>query len=241
MRNLSLATVGAVCALVTVAGFVVGIVLSIVGGVQVLIPETGTEGPKWIADVQDAGDLFSVSAWFVVFAGLFGLIALVGFYDALREAGPVMIVAPIAGVVGLTLVTISHVIPIATAHELAPGYSAANEATQASLGVTFDTLASLSGLTNYFGNALGWGVAVPLYAIAILKTSALPRWIGWLGLVVAVFAGWLGLLAPASDVVEGLTSIGFLGFFVFMASMGIAILLRRKQSATELVPASEPR
>lgn len=241
MRNLSLATVGAVCALVTVAGFVVGIVLSIVGGVQVLIPETGTEGLEWIADVQDAGALFSVSAWFVVFAGLFGMVALVGFYDALREAGPVMIIAPIAGVVGLTLVTISHVIPVAMAHELAPAYSEANEATQASLGVTFDTLASLSGLTNYFGNALGWGVAVPLYAIAILKTSALPRWIGWLGLVVAFFAGLLGLLAPASDVVEGLTVIGFVGFFVFLASMGIAILLRQKRSATELAPASEPR
>jgi hypothetical protein len=237
MRNLSLSTVGAVCALVTVAGFVVGIVLSIVGGVQVLIPETGTEGLKWIADVQDAGDLLSVSAWFVVFAGLFGLIALVGFYDVLREAGPVMIVAPIAGVVGLTLVTISHVIPVAMAHELAPGYSAANEATQASLGVTFDTLASLSGLTNYFGNALGWGVAVPLYAIAILKTSALPRWIGWLGLVVAFFAGWLGLLAPALGFVEGITGIGFVGFFVFMASMGIAILRRQKRLAAELAPA----
>jgi hypothetical protein len=244
VRNLSLATVGAVCALVTVVGFVVGIVLSIVGGVQVLIPETGTEGLEWIADVQDAGDLFTVSAWFVVFAGLFGMIALVGFYDALREAGPVTIVAPIAGVVGLTVVTISHVIPVAMAHELAPGYSEATEATQASLGVTFDTLASLSGLTNYFGNALGWGVAVPLYAIAILKTSALPRWIGWLGLVVAFFAGWLGLLAPALGVVEGLTGIGFVGFFVFMASMGIAILLRRNRSTAEqapAVPAGGPR
>lgn len=234
MRNLSLAVVGAVCALITVAGFVVGIVLSIFGGVEVLIPETGTEGVKWIADVQDAGDLFFVSAWFVVFAGLVGLIALVGFYDALRHAGPVMIVAPIAGVVGLTLVTISHVIPVAMAHELAPGYSEANEATQASLGVTFDTFASLSGLTNYFGNALGWGVTVPLYAIAILKTSALPRWIGWLGLVVALLAGWLGLLAPASNAVEGLTGIGFVGFFVFLASMGIAILFRWKRSATQL-------
>jgi len=236
MRNLSLSTLGAVCALVTVAGFVVGIVLSIIGGVEVLIPETGTEGLEWIADVQDAGDLFTVSAWIVVFAGLFGLIALVGFYDALREAGPAMIIAPIAGVVGLTLVTISHVIPVAMAHELAPGYSEANEATQASLGVTFDTLASLSGLTNYFGNALGWGVAVPLYALAILKTSALPRWIGWLGLVVAFFAGWLGLLAPAVGIVEGLTAIGFVGFFIFLASTGIAILLRRSRSAAELAP-----
>jgi hypothetical protein len=36
--------------------------------------------------------------------------------------------------------------------------------------------------------------------------------------VVAVFAGWLGLLAPVSTLVEGLTSIGFVGFFVFMAT-----------------------
>jgi hypothetical protein len=236
MRSLSLSTVGAVCALVAVAGFVVGIVLSISGGVEVLIPETGTEGLEWIADVQDAGDVFSASAWFMVFAGLFALVALVGFYDALREAGPVMIIAPMASVVGLTLVTISHIIPVAMAHELAPAYSEATEATQASLGVTFDTLASLSGLTNYFGNALGWGVAVPLYAIAILTTSALPRWIGWLGLVVAFFAGWLGLLAPAVGFVEGLTGIGFGGFFVFLASMGIAVLLRQKRSATELTP-----
>ncbi len=239
MRSLSLATVDAVCALVTVAGFVVGIVLSIFDGAQVLIPEAGTEGLAWIADVEGAGDVFFVSAWFVVFAGLFGLIALVRFYDVLRQGGPVMLVAPIAGVVGLTMVTISHVIPVALAQEFVPGHSEANEATRASLGVTFDTLASLSGLTNYFGNVLGWGVAVPLYAIAILKTGVLPRWIGWLGLVVAFFAGWVGLVAPASDVAEGLTNIGFVGFFVFLASMGIAILLREKRAATVIVPQVE--
>lgn len=228
MRNLSLATVGAVCALVTVAGFVAGVVLMASSGVETLIPETGEQSLRWIADVEDAGGLFFAGAWLMVFAGLFGLIALVGFYDALRDAGPVMIIAPIAGAVGLTLVTISHVVPVAMAYELAPGYTDATGATQRALAVTTDTLASASLLTNYVGNALGWGVAVPLYAVAILKTSVLPRWIGWLALVVAVFAGWLGLLGPASDVIEGVSSIGFLGFFVFMASMGIAILLRQK-------------
>jgi hypothetical protein len=236
MRNLSLATVGAVCALVTVAGFVVGVALSVSSGVETLIPETGQEGLTWIADVQDAGGLFFVGAWLVVFALLFGLVAFVGFYDALREAGPVMIVAPIAGAVGLTLVTISHVIPVAMAYELAPGYSEASASAQASLGVTLDTLASLSLVTNYVGNALGLGVAIPLYAFAILKTSVLPRWIGWLGLVVAVFAGWLGLLGPASDLVEGISSIGFVAFFVFMASMGVAILLCRERSVADPAP-----
>ena len=232
MKSLSFATVGAVCALVLVAGFVVAVPLMISSGVQTLIPETGEEGLEWIADVEDAGGLFFVGAWLGIFAGLFGLVALVAFYDVLREAGPVMIVAPVAAVVAWTLVTLSHVIPVAMAYELAPGYSEATGPTQAALGVTTDTLASLSLLTNYVGNALGWGVVVPLYAVAILKTSILPRWIGWLGLVVAVLAGWLGLLGPASSVIEGVTSIGFVAFFVFMASMGIAILRPERRSAS---------
>ena len=143
-----------------------------------------------------------------------------------------MVLAPIMGVVGLGLVTISHLIPIALAYEFVPGYIAADEATKASLAASFDTFASLSLVLNYTGNALGWGVAVPLYAIAILKTAAVPRWIGWLGLFVAAVAGWLGLLSPASSVIEGITTLGFIAFFVFMLSMGIALLLRQRGEAT---------
>jgi hypothetical protein len=87
MKDLRLSMVGAVCAIVAVAGFVVGIVLSVSSGVQVLIPEAGATG------------LFA-GAWIAIFAGLVGLIALVGFYDVLKEAGPVMIIAPVAGAVG---------------------------------------------------------------------------------------------------------------------------------------------
>lgn len=235
MSNLSLARVGAVCALITVLGFAAGIALSVTAGVDVLIPETGDEGLTWIADVNDSGDAFFVGAWLAIFAGLFGVVALVGFYDVLGKAGPVMIVAPVAGVVGLTLVTISHLVPIAMAYELAPAYAQASDATRAAVAVTSDTLASASALINYAGNALGWGVAVPLYAFAILKTRALPRWIGWLGLVVAVLAGWLGLAAPASNVVAGVSSLGFVAFFVFMASMGVAIL-RRPQATSKPLP-----
>jgi hypothetical protein len=49
-----------------------------------------------------------------------GIVALLGFYDTLRLAGPVMILAPILGAVGLTLVTVSHLIPIAMGYELVP-------------------------------------------------------------------------------------------------------------------------
>ena len=220
MRELRLSTVGAVCALIAVAGFVAGIVLMAANGVQVLIPETGTDGAEWVADVQDAGDWFVVGAWVVGLAGLVGIVALVGFYEVLKQAGPVMIIAPIAGAVGLTLVTASHVIPIAIAQELAPSYRPEDAA-------VFDTFASACLLLNYFGNVFNWAVATPLYAVAILTTGALPRWVGYLGLIAAVFAGWLGLFAPLSSVIEGLTTIGFFAFFLFLISMGITILRRR--------------
>ena len=226
MQGLRLSTVGAVCAILTSVSFVAGGVLLGVSGVSVLIPETGADGLEWISDVDGASDLLFVGAWSIILTTLVGAVALVGFYDALKGAGPVMILAPIMGVVGLTLTTISHLIPIALAYEFVPRYVAADEATKASLAVTFDTFANLCLVLNYTGNALGWGVAVPLFAIAILKTDVVPRWLGWLGLLVALLAGWLGLLAPASSAIEGVTVIGFIGFFVFMIGMGIALLRR---------------
>lgn len=224
MGSISLRTVGAWCALITVAGFVIGIALMASNGVQVLIPEPGKSGADWAADVRDAGDWFVAGAAIVVFAGLFALGAFLGLYHVLKAAGSVMILAPVAGAAGMVLVTISHATPIALANELAPGYSAATSA-------TFDAFASFCLLMNYFGDILVWGVTTPLFAFAILKTDAAPRWIGWVGLVSAFFAGWLGLLAPIWGLAEGLSTVGFFAFFLFMASMGIALLMRRPQPA----------
>jgi hypothetical protein len=229
--RLSLTSIGAVCAILTTVCFVAGGVLLGTSGVQELIPQTGSEGLDWIADVDDASSTLFVGAWLIVVVTFVGTVALVGFYDALRDAGPWVVLAPILGGVGLVLVTISHLIPIALAYEFVPGFVAAGTAEKASLVVTFDTLASLSLILNYSGNALGWGVAVPIVAVAVLRTSVVSRWIGWLGLFVAAVGGWLGLLGPASSVIEGITVIGFIAFFVFMLSMGIA-LLRRERRAT---------
>jgi hypothetical protein len=231
MRTIRLSTVTAVGAILTVVCFVLGGAAMAASGVPTLIPETGRSGLDWIADVDGAGGLFFTGAWLIVLMGFLGIVALVGFYDVLRQAGPVMILAPILAAVGLTLVTVSHLIPIAMAYELVPAYVRADPTGQATLGAVADTFAATAQVTNAAGNFLGWGVVVPMYAAAILITRALPRWIGWLGLVVGFLAGWLGLLAPASPVIANVSSLGFIGFFVFMLAMGISLLRRRPQAA----------
>ena len=231
MKTLRLSTVGAVCAIAAVACFVSGSVVMGSNGVEVLIPETGDPGREWIADVDAAGGAFFTGAWLIILMGYLGMVALLGFYDVLRHAGPWLLLAPILGIAGLVLVTLSHLIPIAMGYELVPAYVEADPAGQATLAVTADTLAATALVTNSAGNFLGWGIATPLFAIAILVTRALPRWIGWLGLLVGLLAGWLGLAGPASGVLEGVASLGFIGFFVFLLSMGIA-MLRRSASVT---------
>ena len=52
--------------------------------------------------------------------GFLGIVAFVGIYDVLRGAGGVMVLAPVLGTVGLTLVTVSHLLPISLAYELVP-------------------------------------------------------------------------------------------------------------------------
>lgn len=245
MRRLKVTTVGAWCAILMLPLLVAG--GSLLGSTEAgdLIPETGEPGRDWLTAVAGSTGRFAAGGWILVLMGYLGLMALVGFYWVLRDASPVMILAPILGAVGMTLVQVSHLVPLAMAYELAPAYVEAPGSDQATLGTMADTLAAACLVVNAAGNALGWGVVVPLYAWAILTTRALPRWIGWLGLAVAVLAGWLGLLAPASDVAEGVSSLGFVAFFIFMPSMGVAILRRErrvpsKPSAVQPPPSASP-
>lgn len=236
MSRVRLSAITGASAVVSVAGFVLGIVLMASSGVQVLIPDSGDE-LKWMADANDAGELFVAGAWIVVAAGLVGIVALVGLYDVLKSAGPYMVFAPALAIAGLTLVTISHFLPITIAQEVTPAFVDGAPAAKAAARLDARTLTSVAHLANYFGDLLLWAVVTPLYALAILRTKVLPRWIGWVGLVAAVFAGWLGILSPLSGVIDGLTFLGFIAFFVFLAAAGVGLLRGKGLPEASLAPA----
>jgi hypothetical protein len=233
MQRLKLTTVGAWCAILVLPVLIAGGTLLGRSGAADLLPATGAPGKDWLVAVaSDSG--FAGGGWLLIAMGFLVIVAFVGFYRFLASAGELLILAPTAGIVGMSLVQVSHLVPIAMAYELAPAYVQAG-ADKATLGSVSDTLAAVSQVTNAGGDALVWGVAVPLFAWAILATRALPRWVGWLGFVTAVFGGLLGLLAPLSSAVDGLSTIGFLAFFIFMLCMGITMLRRRSRVTSDTV------
>jgi hypothetical protein len=83
MRTLRLATVAAVCALGTVICLVAGAV-AMGPGVRDLIPQTGRPGRDWIGRGSGRRVVLR-SAWWSSW-WVFGIVALVGFYDTLRVA-----------------------------------------------------------------------------------------------------------------------------------------------------------
>jgi Domain of unknown function (DUF4386) len=220
-----LRTIGGIAAVMGVVIFVLGGVIgAATGGPDTVIPETGDGLTTWVGDVVDNRTGFDIGTGMVVLAGILLAVALLGFYDVLRDAGPAMILAPVLGIFGLVLVTISHSLPIVMAEEFASDFAGAGPSARITLQTTGDLMAGTALATNYVGDLLLWAVAVPLFGLAAVRTRAVPRWIGWLGLFVGVVGGWIGAFGIVSSAVEDITAIGFLAFFVWMIAMGVALL-----------------
>ncbi len=205
MGNMSLVRVGGVCAILVVVS---AIVARIFFGL---------------------GDLLTGHG-FDVLALVLSMAAALGFYQALRQAGPLLWIAVVAFLTGVIFLLFHEFIRLGIAYELAPGIADASTATRPALEVMANTLRRTSGLAAGVGYVLIFGIGVLLFSFAILRTSVVPKWIGWLGLiVVAVHVVLVTLLSGVFDssirppwMLASGTSLGW------VLAMGV-VLLRLKE------------
>ena len=205
MGNISFVRVGGICAIL---GVVSAIVARIFFGF---------------------GDIVT-GHWFDVLALLLSMAAVLGFYQALRQAGPLLLIAVVAFLTGIIFVLAHEFIRLGIAYELAPGIAEASAATRPALEVMADTLRKTSWLAAGVGYVLIFGIGVLLFSFAILRTSVVPKWIGWLGLIaVAVNVALVTLLSGVFDSSIRppwlLASVTYLGWVL---AMGV-VLLRLKE------------
>ena len=197
MGNISLVRVGGVCA-----------VLAVVSGTMARI----VFGNAWLA--SRGVDTLITGHWFDVTGLLLFMAAALGFYRALRQAGPLPLIAVVAFLTGVIFLLFHEFIRLGIAYELAPGIT--------------DALSQTGWLAAGVGSALFFFIGVPLFSFVILRTSVMPKWIGWLGLIVVVLN--VALVTILLGVFESIRPPWFLarGFLVWLLAMGV-VLLRLKE------------
>ncbi len=164
MGNISLVRVGAVCAILVAVSAIVARIFFRFGDIV-----TGH--------------------WFDVLALVLTMAAALGFYQALRQAGPLLWIAVVAFLTGVIFGLLREFIRLGIAIELAPSYAEASAATRPALEVMANTLRQTSRLASGVGYALIFGIGVLLFSFAILRTSVVPKWIGWVGLMLPFWEG----------------------------------------------------
>ena len=231
LTRINLVKVGGICALLGPLILLVGFIIEGVFGVE-SFPEQATDLEKWARNWTDTAVVPGVVA-FAVLAEALLVPAALGFYEVLRrDAGRILQLAVVAVIMGSIFLTASFLIETANASEVAPGYLEADESARPALGVLAFTLRQLQLVLRWYGDVLAFGVGFGLFALASLRSRVVPTWIGWVGVLGALFAGWLAPLQAVSEVFE----ISFLGvplLFVWSVAMGIAMLRWREPAITE--------
>ena len=199
MGNISLVRVGGVCAILTV-----------VSGTMARI----AFGNEWLK--SRGVDTLITGHWFDTLGLLLFMVAALGIYRALRQAGRLPLIAVVATLTGSIVLLFREFILLGIAYELVPGIT----------GIS-DVLRQTGWLVAGVGAVLVFIIGVLLFSFAILRTSVVPKWTGWLG-VIAVLGFCLMALLP---LVFSMATPWFLsrGFLVWVFAMGV-VLLRLKES-----------
>ena len=195
MGNISVVRVGGVCA-----------ILSVVSGIMGRI----SFGNEWLA--SRGVDTLIPGHWFDSLGCLLFMIAALGFYRALRQDGPLPLIAVVASLTGGIVLLFRGFILLGIAYELVPGIS--------------DALRQTGWLVAGVGAVLVFFVGVLFFSFAILRTSVVPKWTGWLGVITVLGFCWMAL-AP---LVFSMATPWFLTrvFLVWLVAMGV-VLLRLKE------------
>ena len=225
MTKMNLVKVGGVCAILVVAFIVVWIILSGVSGVE----ENPDEIQAYLRDVHNNA-MYSASGWFLLVGLALVIPAALGFYQALREAGRLSLLALAFFLVGVTTAFASTGLFLGMEGQLMPGYAAAGEAMKPPLAVVASTLleTALAGFS--LGFFLSFGIGAVLFSIGALGTSVIRHWIGWLGVVAGVLMVCF-FLTIFWDVLEYIGVVAFILVLVWTLAMGVSLLRLRESAA----------
>jgi hypothetical protein len=149
-----------------------------------------------------------------------------GLYVMLKQAKAYALFGAVMFYVGMTIAFVHEFLRIALFASLPPAYAAATEAARPAILVLGDLIQHAQEMFDLMAFVVVFGLGFSAFALAILNLHVVPRWLGWVLLVLAVGIGLicrpLGYFGVAAAGVA--VGLGMLVFFVWLAATGIVLL-----------------
>jgi hypothetical protein len=161
-----------------------------------------------------------------------------------RRSDPVLRVATFVGATSVVLSLIGFLRWVFVVPPLADSYVSGNAVTRAAVDAAWTAQHQFGGalLGEHLGQllAVAWSVAV---SVAILRTRVLPRWLGVAGLVVSALyltnqGDIMATAVPGFPVWDLGGLIGSTGWGLWVAAVGVLLLLRPVRLPSDHVPAA---
>ena len=176
MTSTGLVKVGGACAVLAVGLYIVAAIVYFAGVGQV----DSDDVAQFLLAVNDNRAAYLTSTWLALLGAALLIPTALGFFQALREAAAVLWIAVAAMCTGALLFMATAIVQLGVGYELAPGYVEASDATKPALTVIASTLDKINDVANEIGLIRLFGIGVLLFALASLRTSIAPKWIGCL-------------------------------------------------------------
>jgi hypothetical protein len=226
MPDASLVTIGAACAILCPATLASGLIVGSIYGLSTESLSFGTGEHLLRLNEKQFGYL--LRQVLLLLGTLLAIPLGLTLYQILKAAGSYVGIAALAWAFGLILAILNDLLTIVMLAQLLPAYAISTSAERPALEAISSVFDPLIRYLQLIGDMLFIGVGAGLFAIAILQTVVLPGWLGWLGLLASVLAGWLNrpakLFKAAGERLALLGTFGFLLFMCWLIMVGVGLL-----------------
>ena len=231
MTNVFVVRIAGVLALLAVVAQLAAFGIAFASGIQPGAPLDFSDGAQLLAAADANPGVLGL-----VFATISPSLALplgIALYVVLKDANGYALFGATMYYVGQTIALVHEALRIALFWRMPGLYQRATEEARPAVLALGDLLVHVQDMLSLIAFVLGFGAGFAALAIAIIRTAALPRSLGW---VLLILAGGVGFVAyplqffrfpGASLVVLG----GMMVFFLWLVAMGISLLRWRPSVA----------
>ena len=220
--------IGGACGVLFLVVLVVSFVLvSVTGVVEEDLYDGAVE--SYLPELAEDKVLLLTSLWLANVSWALLVAYGVGLYQVLRSFWPGVRLGLLAMAGGAFAYFMADLVIIGVAEGLAPTFDTASGGDRAILGTVAQTFVDISNGAAVLGGVL-LAAAALLFGVAVLRTTALPRWPASLALAAGIL-GILGGFTPLDFFFSLFSGSGLLLLALWAAATGVTMLRARAAEA----------